>query len=645
VIAWGTLAATLAAPFVFLLPGWALLSILLPPEGFPAERRPDAAAWLALAGGLTLALTPVGLQLLYLVGLKVGTAAILALLALSALIILWRRGPVWRAGWRLWRRLTWRESLARLDPPLVALSLAMLLIVGVRLWVVRGVNVGFWGDSYQHTMITQLMLDNGGLFDSWEPYEHLRSFTYHFGFQGNVALFQWATGWLTGNPTPRTLVLVGQFINALAALGLYPLTVRLCDGRKWAGVAAVLVAGLLTSMPMYYVNWGRYPQLAAQAILPVALWLTMEAVESPRRSAGRLALAALTVAGLGLTHYRIALFYLTFLPFYLIYRALTAGQGFRRWTEPLLRLAMLGLGAGLLVLPWLWHLREGWLLANVSAYQQGAGSAELRTIYNAFLEYWRYSPGWLVWIALLGAGWALVRRSAASLIAFWTALNLALANAYQADLLDTGLVNNFTVIIGLYLPVAILVGYLADQVLALIQSRWRHAEGVAVALVVIAGLGGAYVQSDALDPVYQLVTPADEQAMAWIRDHTPQDARFLVNSFFAYGGHYIAGSDAGWWIPLLAERENTVPTLYYSGEAADRPGYREQVNAFARRVEESNLSDPEMAEFLQSQGITHVYVGRVGGPLLKPAVLRSSPYYELVYDRDGVLIFALRPPP
>ena len=106
-IAWGTLAATLAAPIVFLLPGWALLSLLLPPERFPAERRPDAAVWLALAGGVTLALTPVGLQFLYLVRLKVGTAAILALLAFSALVILWRREPVWRARWQEWRRLAW----------------------------------------------------------------------------------------------------------------------------------------------------------------------------------------------------------------------------------------------------------------------------------------------------------------------------------------------------------------------------------------------------------------------------------------------------------------------------------------------------------------------------------------------------------
>jgi len=93
VITWGTAAAALAAPLVFLLPGWALLSLLLPPERL--DRRPDAASWPILAAGLTLALAPVGLLFLYLVGLKVGTGGALAALALSASVILWRRGPVW----------------------------------------------------------------------------------------------------------------------------------------------------------------------------------------------------------------------------------------------------------------------------------------------------------------------------------------------------------------------------------------------------------------------------------------------------------------------------------------------------------------------------------------------------------------------
>jgi hypothetical protein len=88
-----------------------------------------------------------------------------------------------------------------------------------------------------------------------------------------------------------------------------------------------------------------------------------------------------------------------------------------------------------------------------------------------------------------------------------------------------------------------------------------------------------------------------------------------------------------------------VPPATYSMEVADPPDYRERVNAVTRQVAEGNLDDPQLVTFLQSQGITHVYIGRVGGPLLDPKILRNSPYYELVYDAGGVLIFALPPPP
>ena len=48
-----------------------------------------------------------------------------------------------------------------------------------------------------------------------------------------------------------------------------------------SSAAFVLVAALLMPMPAYFVNWGRYTQLAAQALLPVVLWLLLEALEPP----------------------------------------------------------------------------------------------------------------------------------------------------------------------------------------------------------------------------------------------------------------------------------------------------------------------------------------------------------------------------
>ncbi len=128
--------------------------------------------------------------------------------------------------------------------------------------------------------MTQLMLDNGGLFKSWLPYAQYNSLTVQFGFSAFTALF----AWLTGLGSVKATLIVGQVLNGLAVLVLYPLAVRIAKGNRWAGIGAVLVAGLLMPMPAFYVNWGRYAQLAGQTILPVAFWLIWEALGSFLRS-------------------------------------------------------------------------------------------------------------------------------------------------------------------------------------------------------------------------------------------------------------------------------------------------------------------------------------------------------------------------
>src|SRR5438876_1216387 len=76
----------------------------------------------------------------------------------------------------------------------------------VRLYLVRGLPVGLWGDSYHHTMIAQLLVDHRGLFSSWQPYAPLTTLTYHYGFHSNVAFFYW----LTGIPVTTSVLYVGQ---------------------------------------------------------------------------------------------------------------------------------------------------------------------------------------------------------------------------------------------------------------------------------------------------------------------------------------------------------------------------------------------------------------------------------------------------
>ncbi len=649
-ITWGTLTASLAAPFVFLLPGWALLSLLLPSESFKPERRPDMGAWLALAAGLTLALTPVALLILHILRLKIGTGTILAYLVISAAVIGWRRGPIWRDS--LLRPVSWRQRLACLDAPMLALALVMALTIGVRLWVVRGINTGFWGDSYLHTLITQLVLDNGGLFESWDPYAPLQTFTYHFGFHGNVALFQWATVWLTGSQTARTVVLAGQFMNALAALLIYPLAVRLSGGRRWAGVGAVLIAGLLTPMPMFYVNWGRYTQLAGQIILPVAIWFNMEAVEAQQRDPRRLALAGLAVAGLALTHYLVFALFALFLVLYLAVRLLGRWRQWALWREGLLRITLIGACAALLVLPWAINLLGGLLPRILAGFVQGEVSAEQVGQENTFFPLTHVVPNYVLLAAGIGGLWALFRRRQMALLLLWVGCLFLLSNPHWLGLPGTGVVNNFTMELSLYIPASILA---ADLVGSLFDYGWRRLDRLrpalglaAIALLVGAAWLGVSQRKGVIDTTYQLVTAADEKALAWVRQNTPEEAKFLANSFFAYGGSLIAGSDAGWWIPLLADRENTIPPLVYGSELGPDPGYVERVNAVTRFLEENALTDPEIVRYLGEQAITHVFVGEKGGPLLDPAVLQASPYYRAMYkppaEAQGPWVFEVVQP-
>ncbi len=102
----------------------------------------------------------------------------------------------------------------------------------------------------------------------------------------------------------------------LQALTLYALAAGL-TGRPWAGVGAALAAAGLGPMPAYYLNWGRYTQLAGQVLLPAA-GLDCLAVTAPlpassgelwRGLAARRLGAASLVAGLALTHYLVTVFF------------------------------------------------------------------------------------------------------------------------------------------------------------------------------------------------------------------------------------------------------------------------------------------------------------------------------------------------
>ncbi len=613
---------------LFVLPGWAIVSALW--RGW-AER--DGLEKLALASATGLALYPILFLWTHLFGWNWG--AWYAWLP-----------PVLSLAWLLWRRRGspkfTKLSRSLIPNPQFLIFFALLLS---RLWPLRTLAAPMFGDGYQHALITQLLLDNGGLFSSWQPYAPLTTFTYHFGFHASSAVFAWATGL----SAMKSVLWMGQLLNVLAVLVLYPLANRLSGGRKWAGLAALALAGLAAPMPAFYTNWGRYTQLAGQAILMAWVFFALEMFAAPKRE-GRLdVLGALLLGGLALSHYRVLIFAIVFVAAYWLVHVWEAGL-----KQAAARTFWAGIGGAVLFLPRFWQVFGGGILVIVGAQLATAPAAvdAATEAYNQFGELSAYLPGW-VWalsgIALVYAAWKRERKML--VVGGWAGLLLLVANPGWLGLPGTGAVNNFTILIAAYIPAGLLVGWgvsrFEDKIRTLriaTPARWAAFAGLGAVT-----LWGMVSQTGYVTPAgYALVTRPDERAAHWIQENLPEDAFILVNAFPAGGGQTAAGSDAGWYLPLLAHRRVTLPPFIYISEQAETPAYRGQVVALTNALVTEGAAHPDTLAMLRALGVTHVYIGQLhgrvnySGPSLDADVLLASPAFGLVYHADGVWVFEVR---
>jgi hypothetical protein len=153
----------LAAVFLLILPGWGLLSWLF--GGWPKL------SWLEKAGiaaGVSLAIYPILFLWTHLIHLQLGV------------LYAWLP-PLVGIGYLLYKNRSWRPAGFKLKnfwnpwlhspsfwPDLTACALIALIVL-TRLWVIRPLEIPMWGDSYQHTMIAQLLVDNRGLMPICKP--------------------------------------------------------------------------------------------------------------------------------------------------------------------------------------------------------------------------------------------------------------------------------------------------------------------------------------------------------------------------------------------------------------------------------------------------------------------------------------------
>ncbi|MFZ6027651.1 MAG: hypothetical protein ACOYYS_08050 [Chloroflexota bacterium] len=645
----GWAAVLLAAIFLYIMPGWGIFSVLLP--------RWEQYHWAEKAGlsaGLSLAIYPLLILWTDLIGLHLGAAYAWIPPLLGGYLLAWnftRQGIPLRAALREWRvgvrpQRFWPDAV---------LVLLLGLVIFTRFWAIRSLEAPLWGDGYQHTMIAQLLVEHGGLFTSWQPYAELTTFTYHFGFHSLAA----ALCWLTGQDSRQAVLWAGQLLNVLAVLALYPLATR-AGGSRWAGIVAVLVAGLLSPMPMSYVLWSRYTQLAGQAILPVAVWLmwrtldTERALDVEKLTWRVLLLGWLAWGGLALAHYRVLIIAGLFVAAYWLLFLRPAN-----WQRILKATLALGTGGAILFLPWFVRVFGGKLMIALGIELTTPAGALPTAIqeYNSFGDLTTYLPI-LLWLLLfLCLGWQLWQRQKnTALVGIWCVLLLLVANPYWIGLPGAGAINNFAILIMLYIPAGLIVGTAIATGIEAIEARlegkaaWQPvATGAVVLGIALLGLHAADRMRQVDTSPYALVTRPDVRAAAWIQNTLPVGAKFAVNSFPAFTGTSVVGSDGGWWLPLLAQRPTTLPPLLYVSEQGTAPNYPQEVKDFDTLVHEAGMSSTEVIKQLHQKGITHVYIGQRQGTVnnprsaIEPEALLASPHFQLLYHQDRVWVFKFSP--
>lgn len=615
---------------LLLLPGMALLRVLAPGwDGDPIDS-------VGLSVGLSLAGLPLLLAWMTWLGGYWTPARVVALLVLSTGVA----GGAWWLRSRGAARPSGSPIRARSSDLLTALLL--MLVLAAALWLrldhVRDVLMPAWSDSYQHVMVSKLIMDGGRVPDNYGPLIGLASFRYHFGFHTLVAFW----GWLSGMAPHVAVLWTGQVVNALTPLTLYFFMAYGLKDRR-AGIIGAVITGLLTISPANHVNFGRFPQLSGQVLLPVAMGLTLRTLWAKEGEHRPWLLAAVTTAGLCLIHYRVVLFYACFVVANLLVLALIHRGDSRQLWLILLETGRLAALSLLLVAPWMVHV------ASISGQQVAidavfAESDDYHHLSWAFVMSWSV-PAPLLVGAALGAAWALLRRAwRVVALVVWVILLFLLSSPRLLGL-PTTLVTSGSVVLALYVPVGMLGGYLASQALQALARCWgqRAANLALAAMVLVGSLAGLhYLNRRILEPWRFFVTPDDLQAYAWIREHLPEESFFAAQARQGISPLLMHGVDGGYWVPYMTGRRSTLPPMPYVSELSI-----EAADPINRRALDTGKlpHDHEALARLRAEGVTHVYVVEPRGDgmpgLWQPEEFAADPEYCLLYHEGTVWIFAL----
>jgi len=524
---------------------------------------------------------------------------------------------------RLWNRRYWLG-----EDPLATLSLWFVIIcsVGLRLWIGRGLVMLPGCDAYHHTLIAQLFAEQGGIPENYEPYAPLQSFSYHFGFHSIVALVRWVCeSELLSTTKVVALVLNGSIA---ATAGLFTEQIA---GRRRTGVVAAALVGLIMVSPFCLLRWSRFTQTTGLFFLPMALL----ALLWKKREAG-LFFPSLLVAAVFLTHIRVALMLGVF-------AAIAGGIAFlQRRKEHLKQIATVGVIGVIFVSPW--ALRVLWVQYDPYGlritYPILAGYNDIRRMEEPVLQFITNWPILLSILALTVVAIFSSKKMEVLGLVLWC-ITMA-GGALLSSTIGFSLWDLKTTLLSLAIPFAGLAGLGVQGLKEVLQNqRWIVIRWLVIVFVLIGAISAVIRFPGLIYTGYVYLRPGDLIVMDWIKNNTPPDALFLVNALqFDWQPGWLVGSDAGYWVPLLANRSSVVPPMIYPMEwAFPLLSQRMEVGRLAITGQEGATLD--LCKMMADYGVTHIFTISQNLTLVPNTLLIRCARVQ--YKQDRVWVLEIKP--
>lgn len=489
----------------------------------------------------------------------------------------------------------------------VVFILVLLSVLAWRFVQVRDLVLPPWVDSVHHTLLVRLLLEHGGLPDTWAPYLPAVPFYYHFGFHLSTALLAWVSG-LTGLDLGRAVLVAGQLWQVALAWGIHRLADALLESPRKALTALVLV-GFVSPMPAHYTSWGRYTLLAGLTLMVFGMVAALR---------GRLTAVAILVAATAVTHYYAFCLLVLFLAFVVV---------LRHGPRPGLHLGLAAATGIAVAAPWLVHVWS-WSRALARAAAPGGPSggsdpgAPLARLLGPERNYILLALA-VVGLLRLARGWSRrdPRARSAACFGVWTLALASLLGPWQI-----GPFRPDHAAIVLFIPATVLA---ADSLCELAGPRFTWA---GVCLLTAWGLAES---RQLVRPHLVLARAADLEAIHWIDAHTDPRAAVLLDAQPWMG--LWRGVDGGWWITPLTGRPTVPPPVAYSWGP---PELASVLRATGSRAGElSRLPFPEVCasaeRLMEETGARFYYTW-------SPRVRRCTNLRAAFEIRDGPAVLALR---